>query len=100
MTRSLALDPYVVDVLMQDLTGHDRSPAAFIVYLYLYAAAERSDGSIGISHSRLSEGTGLSKSAVQTAVKHLVGRKLLRQTLTSPTAVPEYTVLRPWARRK
>jgi hypothetical protein len=100
MTRALAVDPYVVDVLMQDLTGHDRSPAAFIVYLYLYAAAERADASLSISHNRLSEATGLSKSAVQAAVKHLVGRKLLKQTRTSPTAVPQYNVLRPWARRK
>lgn len=100
MTRALTIDPYVVDVLMQDLTGHDRSPAAFLVYLFLHAAAEREGGTVSISHNRLSEGTGLSKSAVQMSVKHLVGRKLLKQTLVSPTAVPQYNVLRPWARRK
>jgi hypothetical protein len=28
-------DEYVVDVLMPDLVGHDRRPAAFIVFLFL-----------------------------------------------------------------
>ncbi len=31
----LAIDAYVVDVLMPDLVGHDRRPAAFVVYLFL-----------------------------------------------------------------
>jgi hypothetical protein len=35
---TLALDPYVVDVLLPDLVGHDRSPAAFLVYIYLWGA--------------------------------------------------------------
>ena len=33
---TLSLDQYVVDVLMPDLVGHDRSQSAFIVYLYLW----------------------------------------------------------------
>jgi DNA-binding MarR family transcriptional regulator len=85
---------------MQDLIGHDRSPAAFVVYLYLYCAAERSrEGTVDISHARLAESTGLSKSAVQVAVKRLVNRKLMKMSLASKTAVPEYTVLKPWRRR-
>ena len=36
------LDPYVVDVLMPDLVGHDRRPATFVVYLYLLRQAARS----------------------------------------------------------
>jgi hypothetical protein len=35
-TTSFAVDHYVVDVLLRDLVGHDRSPAAFLVYLFLW----------------------------------------------------------------
>jgi len=35
------LDNYVVDVLMPDLVGHDRRPAAFLVYLYFLRHAAR-----------------------------------------------------------
>jgi len=38
---ALPVDAYVIDVLMPDLIGHDRRPAAFAVYLYLLAAATR-----------------------------------------------------------
>ena len=34
---SLELDRYVLETLMPDLVGHDRRPAAFIVYLALWA---------------------------------------------------------------
>jgi len=101
MTRTVSIDTYILDVLMQDLIGHDRTSAAYLVYLYLYGLAERaSDTQVSISHARLSEATGLSKSAVQTSVKHLVTRKLLKMSLASPTAVPTYTVLKPWARHR
>ena len=101
IARTLPLDNYVVDVLMQDLIGHDRSPAAFVVYLFLYAGAARdASADIQISHARLAESTGLSKSAVQTAVKHLVSRKLLKMTLATSTAVPAYAVLKPWTKRR
>src|SRR5690349_10544746 len=36
----IGVDDYVIDVLMRDLVGHDRAPSAFLVYLYLWAAAE------------------------------------------------------------
>jgi hypothetical protein len=100
MSQTFAVESYLADVLMQDLVGHDRSPASFVVYLYLYAVAERGAGAtVAISHARLSEATGLSKSAVQNAVKHLASRKLVKMALASPTAVPEYTVLKPWRKR-
>jgi hypothetical protein len=35
----LPLDRYVVDVLMPDLVGHDRSASGFLVYLYLWRQA-------------------------------------------------------------
>ena len=50
----LALDTYVVDVLMPDLVGHDRRPATFIVYLFLLrqTAINRRDTISVISHDR------------------------------------------------
>jgi len=84
---------------MADLAGHDKMPSAFIVYPYPYW---RSSGSrarnVRVSHQTMASETGLSKSAVQTAVRHLVRRKLLRSERESITAVPEYFVLRPWRR--
>jgi hypothetical protein len=42
--------------------------------------------------------TGLSKSAVQAAMRTLARRRLIRGVRASVTAVPAYTVLRPWER--
>jgi hypothetical protein len=55
---------------------------------------------VQLSHQQLAEGTGLSKSAVQGAVRLLKRRKLLSASLKNPTATPIYRVERPWARRK
>lgn len=98
---SLKLDPYVVQVLMRDLTGHDRSPSAFLVYLFFWArtlgAGRRSAFA---SLRQIAEATGLSKSAVQAALKRLARRRLVRVARRSPTAVPEYFLCRPWAARR
>ncbi|HTP48486.1 MAG TPA: helix-turn-helix domain-containing protein [Casimicrobiaceae bacterium] len=92
------LDPYVVDVLMPDLVGHDRSPAAFIVYVYLaHAAGPR--GRVQVSYATMAADTGLSKTCVQRAVAHLRRRKLVVATKDTPTSVPDYRVARPWVGR-
>src|SRR5262252_1663756 len=99
--RPLGLDGYVVDTLMRELVGRDRHPSAFLVYLYLWArtaGARSRERRVAVSHHRVAEDTGLSKSAVQAAVRALVRRRLLRAEHASRTAVPEYVVLRPWAR--
>ena len=44
---NLRLDLYVVDTLMADLVGHDRSPSSFLVYLAL-VARRRGDGRRGL----------------------------------------------------
>ena len=41
MSQKLPLDPYITDVLMRDLVGHDRTPSAFIVYLWLWRMQPR-----------------------------------------------------------
>lgn len=99
LSLPIKLEPYVVDVLLRDLVGHDRSPAAFLVYLSLYALTYGSARrSVRISLKQVAERTGLSKSAVQAAMRILLRRQLVRAQHASRTAVPEYFVLRPWAR--
>jgi DNA-binding GntR family transcriptional regulator len=93
-------DPYVVDSLMPDLVGHDRQPSAFLVYLYLsHRMTVGRARSVAISLQQLAGDTGLSKSAVQAGLRTLVRRRLVRAAKASRTAVPSYTVLRPWVRR-
>ena len=98
---SLSLDRYVLETLMPDLVGHDRRPSAFIVYLALWSrAAEARQRVVSASLRELAEATGLSKRAVQEGLRRLSRRRLVAVERTSSTAVPAYTVLRPWRRRK
>jgi hypothetical protein len=93
---TIEIDAYVLDVLMRDLVGHDRSPSAFLVFLFLWRQTLTDESRLTLR--RIAEGTGLSKRGVQDAIGHLEERKLLRVTRKSITAVPEYAVLRPWAK--
>jgi hypothetical protein len=91
------VDDYVLDVLMRDLIGHDRRPAAYLVYLYLYGKAARASWKpIAASLRLLAEATGLSKSAVQTALENLRSRELIETTSDHATSVPEHRVLCHW----
>ena len=91
------LDAYILDTLMADLVGHDRQPSAFLVYLSLWRGME-SNSTVQIALRDIAEATGLSKRAVQAALSWLVKRKLISVARASITAVPVYTVLRPWRR--
>ncbi len=94
---SISVDEYVVDVLMPDLVGHDRQPSAFLVYLHLWRLTRRgSEATAQVALQDIAECTGLSKRSVQDAVAWLAKRKLLSIARASITAVPVYTVLRPW----
>jgi helix-turn-helix protein len=93
------IDAYVVDTLMGDLVGHDRQPSAFLVYLSLYRHTHGTGESAAqLSLMDLATGTGLSKRAVQEALRWLSKRRLLSLSRESMTAVPVYTVKRPWNR--
>jgi replication initiation and membrane attachment protein DnaB len=94
------LDEYVLDVLMRDLVGHDKSSSAFLIYLHIWSQTEgRAQESAALSHQRMAEMTGLSKSAVQSAIRILTRRKLIRATKPTVTSTPEYRVLKPWRRK-
>ena len=96
---ALALDAYIIDTLMPDLVGHDRQPAAFLVYLLLWRLT-RAAGMIEVQLPLrdLAEGSGLSKRAVQQALSRLVKRELIAVQRSGITAVATYTVRRPWKR--
>jgi CRP-like cAMP-binding protein len=95
-----AFDPYFVDVLMPDLVGHDRSPAAFVVYLYLWRRASLSPrGVVQASYATIAVDTGLSRITAQRAVALLRHRRLISSKSESKTSVPKYAVLRPWVGR-
>jgi len=92
------LDPYLTDILMRDLVGHDRRPAAFLVYLWLTAEQEKRSQPVPASYQEMAESIGISKSSAQSAIAWLAQRKLLAVTKATVTATPEYTVLTPWRR--
>ncbi len=97
----VAIDDYVLDVLLPDLAGHDRTPAAFLVYVVLWTRLYRSEQRrTGLSLQQFSELTGLSKSAVQDALRLLKHRGLIKVTKASATAVPQYELIRHWLRRR
>lgn len=97
----LSLDSYILDVLMRDLAEHERRPSAFLVYLHVWRSSLGAGRkAVSLSYQGISEATGLSKSAVQNAVKLLKRRKLIQVSLKNRTATPVYRAERPWIRRK
>ena len=96
---TVSIDAYILDTLMCDLVGHDRRPSAFLVYLYLWRASHgRGVAMVQVALLDIAAQIGLSKRSVQEALSWLAKRKLVAIARQSITAVPEYTVLRPWRR--
>src|SRR3954453_15294130 len=102
---TVPVDAYVLDTLMADLVGHDRQPSAFLVYLFLWRRTPgRSDGessaadTVQVSLLDIATGTGLSKRAVQEALRTLAKRRLLTIQREGITAIPVYEVVRPCIR--
>ena len=93
------LDDYIFDVLIRDLVGHDRKPAAFLVYLWLTAEQARRRTLVCVSYEQMAESIGISKSSAQSAVKWLARRKLIAVHKETATAAPNYRVLSPWRER-
>lgn len=95
---TLTFDAYVVDILLPDLVGHDRKPSAFLVYLVLAGIARRTGRDrVSASLETIAVKTGLSKSSVQSALRHLRRRGLVEDEPASSTD-PVRTILRPWIR--
>ena len=100
MHKTVAIDEYVLDALLRDLTGHDRRPAAFLIYLWLTGEQARRKSAVSISYLDLAQNTGLSRSSAQAGVSWLLKRKLLTATKANATAVPVYAVQSPWRKRE
>ncbi|MFL5638234.1 MAG: helix-turn-helix domain-containing protein [Gemmatimonadaceae bacterium] len=95
----IEVDAYVIDTLLPDLVGHDRQPSAFLVYLFLWRRSHDSDRmKTQVSLLDIATATGLSKRAVQEALRRLAKRRLISIQRESITAIPVYTVRRPWLR--
>ena len=90
------VDAYVLDALMPDLVGHDRRPAAFILYLFLWRKTRGGTRPAVLSLSMLSDGTGLAKRSVQTALQHLVRRDLVGSRRSTPTSAPTISLRCHW----
>jgi hypothetical protein len=96
---TVAVDTYIVDTLMRDLVGHDRQPSAYLVYLFLWNETHgKKRPTTQLALIDIADNVGLSKRGVQDALGHLGKRKLIAVERASITAVPVYTVLRPWRR--
>ena len=97
---SVTVDTYLIDVLMPDLVGHDRRPAAFLVYLYLLRHARSRNGrrEVRASLQTIATSTGLSKSTVQNALRHLRRRALLDARVVATTSQVTRVVLDPRTR--
>lgn len=99
MTQTVRLDRYILEVLMRDLVGHDHAPSAYLLYLWLWDRTEGGSRRHAASLSTLAADTGLSKSSIQNAVRHLAARRqLIAVTREGPTTPPIYEVLTPWRR--
>jgi hypothetical protein len=95
---AMEIDRYVLDTLMPDLVGHDRHPSAYLVYLFLWTATGGGERPAQVSLAETSRGTGTSKRAVQGALERLTRRELVQMERGGITAVPRYTLNRPWLR--
>jgi hypothetical protein len=95
--ETIPVDAYIIDVLMCDIVGHDRQPASYLVYLYLYGQAARNKWKpVPASLRALADATGLSKSAAQTALENLRRRELIVTATAHATAIPRHQILRHW----
>jgi DNA-binding MarR family transcriptional regulator len=95
----ISVDAYIIESLLPDLVGHDRQPSAFLVYLYLWCSGRgRRERRASASLQQISSATGLSKSAVQQALRTLKRRRLVSSRQRTATAVPDYVLHMPWIR--
>jgi len=96
-SETIPVDDYIIDVLLRDIAGHDRQPASYLIYLYLYGQATRKKWKpVAASLRTLADATGLSKSAIQIALATLRRRELIVTIRDHATATSRHRVLRHW----
>ena len=62
----------------------------------IWPAARARRDTVEVSLQTIAVGTGLSKSAVQTAIRHLRRRKLLDPAVEATVTSPKRRILKPW----
>jgi len=97
MSDHLTIDRYVIHTLMRDLVAHDHRPSAFLIYLALLELADA--GRPAPSHAQLADLCGLSKRAVQDALRHLAQRQLISIERRGRTEPAILRPLAPWRAR-
>ena len=97
MSDHLTIDRYVIHTLMRDLVAHDHRPSAFLIYLALLDLADA--GRPSPSHAQLADLCGLSKRAVQDALRHLAQRQLISIERRGRTEPAILRPLAPWRAR-
>jgi len=91
---------HFVDVLTPDLVGSGHSSAPIVYHRIVRETVGRARKTVALSLRRLVELTGLSKSAVQGAIRFLIDRGLIARVKgTTPTSTSEYRILKPWRRK-
>jgi hypothetical protein len=96
--RTVPIDDYVLDVLIY---RRARSAADRLPGLPLSSGAARQHWQpVKSSLRMLADETGLSKSAVQTAIAKLQDRQLIKTSRSHRTAVPLHRVLRHWRSKR
>ena len=98
LSERVSVDAYVIDSLLPDLVGHDRRPAALIVYLYLWRRTRGATRPAVVSLGMISDGTSLAKRSVQTSLQHLERRGLVSARRASKTSAPALTLHCHWRR--
>jgi DNA-binding transcriptional ArsR family regulator len=97
--KKVWFDAYIIETLMRDLVGHDRKPSCFIIFVYFCAETNgMRQRSLTASLHDIAVETGLSKSAVQSALKVLKRRRLIRAERVTVTSKPTFYILAPWRR--
>jgi hypothetical protein len=97
--KRLEVDEYILDTLMRQLVGHDRQPSSYLVYLLLWRLSHgQGRRRVQIALMDIAEIIGLSKRGVQDGIAWLAKQKLISIERASMTAIPWYTVQRPWRR--
>jgi hypothetical protein len=92
----VGFDAYVIDSLLPDLVGHDRRPAAFVLFVYLWRKTRGGGRPAVLSLRMMADGTGLSKRSVQLALQHLERRSLVHTRRVNATAAPTVTLDCHW----
>lgn len=92
----MSVDAYVIDSLLADLVGHDRRPAAFVLFLFLWRKTRGGSRPAVLSLGMMSDGTGLAKRTVQQSLQHLERRGLVDSRRATSTSAPSLRLHCQW----